>query len=129
LLLVPNSTFAANPSCNGKYKSGGMPSKPDFETILKKHQEWLSIYKEKVRNTTPKERADDRRANLCNANLQRLDLKDMDLSGADLRGTNFGGNNLTGIVLDGADLEYADMTQSILKDVKFAKEVLSFVNL
>lgn len=129
VLLVPSSTFARKPSCNGKYKNGGMPSKSDFETIMRQHQEWLSVYKHKVANATAEERADRRRANLCNANLQRFDLKGMDLSGADLHGANFEGNNLTGMIVRAAELDSANMRRTVLKDVKLGDAYGSSIDL
>lgn len=127
---VVTFTFAQNKDCKGIYRSGSMPRKLELDEILLKHGQWLSIYREKVSNTTTEERTDPRRANLCNANLRPpVKLRNLDLSGADLQGANLEGNDLTGLIVRGAELQFANMSRTTLSGVKLSEAYSSFLNL
>lgn len=110
---------AAYEDCQGKYKNNSMPRKDELDLILAAHKEWLSSYRDTLKQTTKEQMEDPRRANLCNANLQPpVTLKGVDLTGANLRGAHFVRNDLNGSVLVGADLTNAKMQMTKLKNVK-----------
>ena len=109
------SAFALVEDCKGPFRAGQMPRKSELDKILINHKQWLSEYGEKVHNTTTEERADDRRANLCNANLRPpVNLKGIDLSGADLRGADFQENDLSGLIVRASELQFANLQMTTL---------------
>lgn len=105
--------------CQGKYKNGAMPRKDELEVILNDHKEWLSSYRDKLKQLTEDQLYDPRKANLCNANLRPpVILNGVDLTGANLRGAIFAGNDLTGAHLKCADLAGANMESVKLIDAR-----------
>ena len=119
---TPSYAVVVYEDCQGKYKNGAMPRKEELEAILVAHKEWLSSYRDKLKQLTEEQLYDPRKANLCNANLgPPVTLKGVDLTGANLRGGLFVRNDLTDANLTGADISNAQMQMAKLKNITLIK--------
>ena len=110
---------------------GWEPTDDQLETILARHEEWLTdlenlfpfVVRYEGKGLAEQVPEGERRASLCNASLEKADLNGVnlylaDLNGAGLKDAQLNRARLGEATLNGANLEWAELNGAGLKDAQ-----------